>query len=146
VLQRPPFSSIDWPQENHQHLNHTASSNTRNCFTAVLPHRQHKSSLHFLWGWSNTTKLHLHPHRSLPSGPTVPVYTASFTDMPSPLTAHGSTWRCSKVIPCRRHTTEIQSFAPSAKYSLVMPRLTGSNKTSINAHYTHCWGHAFKLN
>jgi hypothetical protein len=43
------------------------------------------------------------PTSHLPSGPTVPVHTASLTDMPSPLTAHGSTWWCSKVTACRRH-------------------------------------------
>jgi hypothetical protein len=103
VPQWPPFSSSDWPPEVHRqsHLNHTASTN--NCLTAVLPHHPHKSSPHFLWGRSNTTPLQPYPHRRLPSGPTVPVYTASLTDMPSLSTAHGSIWRYSKVTLCRRH-------------------------------------------
>jgi hypothetical protein len=81
------------PHKPHSFL----KAKTHNCYAAVLPHRRHKSSLYFLWGWSNTTPLQPYPHHCVPSGPTVTVYTASLTDMPSSLTTHGSTWQCSKV-------------------------------------------------
>jgi hypothetical protein len=102
---------IDRPPEVHRKLTSNPTyttqlhqvQNSHKCVTAVQPYHPHKSSLHFLWGRSNTTPLQPFPHRRLPFGPAVPVYTASLTDMPSPLTAHGSTRRCSNVTPCQRH-------------------------------------------
>ena len=66
-------------------------------FKAVLPHSPHKSSPHFLCGRGSNTSSKPHPlqtivtTRQLPSGRTVPsitpAYSASLSDMASPLTS-----------------------------------------------------------
>jgi hypothetical protein len=109
VPQGPPFSSIDWPPECHRqsHLNHTASSRPKHTTASRQCCHTARTSAHLISFGDRATPPHsnhilLH-HRRLPSGPTALVYTASLIDTPSPLTAHGSTGRCSKVTLCRTY-------------------------------------------
>ena len=67
-------------------------------FKAVLPHRPHKSSTHFLCGWGNNTSSQPHPLQTIGNfRPAVrspqPAYSASLTDMASSLT----TWHAPKA-------------------------------------------------
>jgi hypothetical protein len=110
VPQGPPFSSIDWPPEVHRqsHLNHTASSRPKHTkllhVRAATPPAKELTT--FTLGAEQQhpiATIYTSRHHRLLSGRTAPVYTASLTDMLSPLTADGSTWLCSKVTPCRRH-------------------------------------------
>ena len=133
VPQGPPFSNkhqllTGSPPEAHKqsHLNHRASSRPKHTQIlhgrAAAPPTQELTSFPV---WAEqllpiTTTSTLH-HRCLPSGHTVPsitpVYTASLTDMPSPLTschAHRSTWRGSKVTRNRGHAHQ----SPGSGHSL----------------------------
>jgi hypothetical protein len=139
VPQGPPFTSIDWsPLE--QSIQLPQGQNTHNSFTAVLPHRPHKSSPHFLCGRSNTTPLKPHPLYTIVASRTVlSVYTASLTDMPSPLTschAHGSIWRGPKVTPNRGHAHPSPGSDLSLHRRSTGSRPTGGNKTCITHRHT----------
>ena len=100
-------SSADWPPEAHNQsqLNHTASSRPKHKhFKALLPHRPHKSSPHFLCEQGNNMSSQPRPlqtiinFRMVPS--ITPAHSASLTDMASPLTSchtPKATWWGSKV-------------------------------------------------
>ena len=97
VPQGPPFSikcrlaTACPPEANNQsQLKHTEGQNTHKHLEAVLPHCPHKSSPHFLCGRGNNTSSQPHPLQTIVSfRPAVraPAYSASLTDIASPLTS-----------------------------------------------------------
>ena len=73
----------------------------------------------------------------------LPAYSASLTDMASPLTpCHAPivTWRGAKVAPNSRYAHRVPIVRPNGKYWLVGPRPPRGNETCINAHAHNAHG------
>ena len=156
VPQGPPFSikcllTTGCPPEAHNQsqLKHTASSRPKHTQTlggrSATPPTQELTSFPVWAGQQHViATTSASNHRQLPSsrtGPSIaPPYSASLTDMASPLTschAPKASSRGSKVTTAsgtRPPIAEAKSQAPMSKHWPVKPRPIGSNKTCINAH------------